>query len=212
MGKVVRRRRAIARHFDAVTDHQESSSWHTSFTCHQAWAKESGCIGLQHDRHPTVANRDDARDSAPRRSRDQAIGYGVGQRAVRWRAHDPDDHCPQRRLSRVRLRYMTGNPFRGITTELMAAGVGVELCGATAKTHGWVNSDAIEGVKVNTEAMARITRVRQCPCRRVCCWTARSTIPTGNWTWLVAAGWCRPSPRQTNKLNADQTAGTCNRQ
>ena len=55
----------------------------------------------------------------------------------------------------------TGNPFRGLITELMAAGVEVELCGATAKAHGWVNSDTIEGVKVNTDAMARITQLSQ---------------------------------------------------
>lgn len=55
----------------------------------------------------------------------------------------------------------TGNPFRGLITDLMAAGVGVELCGATARAHGWINADTIEGVKVNTDAMARIAQLSQ---------------------------------------------------
>ena len=55
----------------------------------------------------------------------------------------------------------TGNRFRGLITDLMAASVGVELCGATARAHGWINSDTIEGVKVNTDAMARITQLSQ---------------------------------------------------
>ena len=31
----------------------------------------------------------------------------------------------------------------------------VELCGATAKAHGWGNADLIPGIKINTDAMAR---------------------------------------------------------
>jgi sulfur relay (sulfurtransferase) complex TusBCD TusD component (DsrE family) len=31
----------------------------------------------------------------------------------------------------------TGNPYRQLVTDLMERGVQVELCGATAKVHGW---------------------------------------------------------------------------
>jgi hypothetical protein len=37
----------------------------------------------------------------------------------------------------------TGNPYEKLITELMERGVGVELCGATAKAHGWGNADTI---------------------------------------------------------------------
>ena len=37
----------------------------------------------------------------------------------------------------------TGNPYRTLVTDLMARGVQVELCGATAKSHGWGNEDVI---------------------------------------------------------------------
>jgi intracellular sulfur oxidation DsrE/DsrF family protein len=43
----------------------------------------------------------------------------------------------------------------------MEGGVQVELCGATAKAHGWVNADLIPGVKINTDAMARTTQLVQ---------------------------------------------------
>lgn len=53
----------------------------------------------------------------------------------------------------------TGNPYRKLVTDLMRKGVQVELCGATAKAHGWVNADTIPGIKVNTDAMARTTQL-----------------------------------------------------
>jgi len=43
----------------------------------------------------------------------------------------------------------------------MEKGVQVELCGATAKAHGWVNADVIPGIQVNTDAMARTTQLVQ---------------------------------------------------
>jgi intracellular sulfur oxidation DsrE/DsrF family protein len=43
----------------------------------------------------------------------------------------------------------------------MKRGVQIELCGATAKAHGWGNADLLPGVKVNTDAMARTTQLVQ---------------------------------------------------
>jgi intracellular sulfur oxidation DsrE/DsrF family protein len=43
----------------------------------------------------------------------------------------------------------------------MTRGVQIELCGATAKAHGWGNADLLPGVKVNTDAMARTTQLVQ---------------------------------------------------
>jgi intracellular sulfur oxidation DsrE/DsrF family protein len=55
----------------------------------------------------------------------------------------------------------TGNPCRGLVQDLMARGVCVELCGATAQAHGWGNADTISGIKINTDAMARTTELVQ---------------------------------------------------
>jgi len=55
----------------------------------------------------------------------------------------------------------TGNPYKTLVTGLMERGVQVELCGATAKAHGWGNADVIPGIKINTDAMARTTQLVQ---------------------------------------------------
>jgi intracellular sulfur oxidation DsrE/DsrF family protein len=55
----------------------------------------------------------------------------------------------------------TGNPYRDLVQDLMRRGVQIELCGATAKAHGWGNDDLLPGVKVNTDAMARTTQLVQ---------------------------------------------------
>jgi hypothetical protein len=39
--------------------------------------------------------------------------------------------------------------------------VQIEVCGATAKAHGWDNAELLPGVKVNTDAMARTTELVQ---------------------------------------------------
>ena len=56
---------------------------------------------------------------------------------------------------------LTGNPYRKLVTDLMEKGVLVELCGATAKVHGWGNADTIPGIKINTDAMARVNQLVQ---------------------------------------------------
>lgn len=55
----------------------------------------------------------------------------------------------------------TGNPYKKLITDLMGRGVRVELCGATAKAHGWGNADMIPGIKINTDAMSRLTQLVQ---------------------------------------------------
>lgn len=55
----------------------------------------------------------------------------------------------------------TGNPYKGLVAGLVKCGVRVELCGATAKTHGWVNADLLPDIKVNTDAMARTAQLVQ---------------------------------------------------
>ena len=55
----------------------------------------------------------------------------------------------------------TGNPYKDLLTDLMKRGVQIELCGATAKAHGWGNADLLPSVKVNTDAMARTTQLVQ---------------------------------------------------
>jgi len=54
-----------------------------------------------------------------------------------------------------------GNPYKQLLAELMKSGVEVELCGATATVHKWGNEDLLPGVKVNTDAMARMSQLVQ---------------------------------------------------
>jgi intracellular sulfur oxidation DsrE/DsrF family protein len=55
----------------------------------------------------------------------------------------------------------TGNPYKNLISELQKRGVKVELCGATAKAHGWGNEDLLADILVNTDAMARTTQLVQ---------------------------------------------------
>jgi len=55
----------------------------------------------------------------------------------------------------------TGNPYKKLVADLMKRGVQVELCGATATVHKWGNADLLPGVKVNTDAMARMSQLAQ---------------------------------------------------
>jgi intracellular sulfur oxidation DsrE/DsrF family protein len=55
----------------------------------------------------------------------------------------------------------TGNRFRSALNELMAMGVQVELCGATASANHWGNADLLPSVKVNVNAMVRLTQLEQ---------------------------------------------------
>ncbi len=55
----------------------------------------------------------------------------------------------------------TGNPYKELVADLMKRGVQVELCGATATVHKWGNADLLPDVKVNTDAMARMSQLAQ---------------------------------------------------
>jgi intracellular sulfur oxidation DsrE/DsrF family protein len=55
----------------------------------------------------------------------------------------------------------TGNPYKNLISNLQNRGVKVELCGATAKAHGWGNEDLLADIQVNTDAMARTTQLVQ---------------------------------------------------
>ena len=55
----------------------------------------------------------------------------------------------------------TGNPYKHLISELQRRGVKVELCGATAKAHGWGNEDLLPDIQVNTDAMARTAQLVQ---------------------------------------------------
>jgi intracellular sulfur oxidation DsrE/DsrF family protein len=55
----------------------------------------------------------------------------------------------------------TGNPYGQLIAEWMKQGVQVELCGATAQSNHWGNADLIIGVKVDTDAMIRVTQLEQ---------------------------------------------------
>ena len=54
-----------------------------------------------------------------------------------------------------------GPLHKQLLAQLMKDGVEVELCGATATVHNWGNDDLLVGVKVNTNAMARMSELAQ---------------------------------------------------
>ena len=53
----------------------------------------------------------------------------------------------------------TGNPYKELLVGLMKKGVQVELRGATAKAYHWGTDDLLPGVKVNNDAMVRLTQL-----------------------------------------------------
>lgn len=55
----------------------------------------------------------------------------------------------------------TGNPYKGLLNGLMEKGVQLELCGATAKGNHWGNANLLPGIKVNVNAMVRVTQLEQ---------------------------------------------------
>ena len=54
-----------------------------------------------------------------------------------------------------------GNPYTHLIAGLLSRGVHVELCGATARVHHWGNEDLLPGIKVNTDAGARMIQLVQ---------------------------------------------------
>jgi intracellular sulfur oxidation DsrE/DsrF family protein len=54
-----------------------------------------------------------------------------------------------------------GNPYKSALKALMDQGVQLELCGATAKGNHWGNANLLPGIKVNVNAMVRLTQLEQ---------------------------------------------------
>ena len=61
----------------------------------------------------------------------------------------------------VKRNITTGNPYKKVLNGLMEKGVQLELCGATAKANHWGNANLLPGVKVNVNAMVRVTQLEQ---------------------------------------------------
>jgi intracellular sulfur oxidation DsrE/DsrF family protein len=55
----------------------------------------------------------------------------------------------------------TGNRYKELLNGLMQKGVQLELCGATAAANHWGNANLLPGVKVNVNAMVRVTQLEQ---------------------------------------------------
>jgi intracellular sulfur oxidation DsrE/DsrF family protein len=55
----------------------------------------------------------------------------------------------------------TGNPHKKILNAIMEKGVQLELCGATAKGNHWGNANLLPGIKLNVNAMVRLTQLEQ---------------------------------------------------
>jgi intracellular sulfur oxidation DsrE/DsrF family protein len=55
----------------------------------------------------------------------------------------------------------TGNPYKKILNAIMEKGVQLELRGATAKGNHWGNANLLPGIKVNVNAMVRLTQLEQ---------------------------------------------------
>ena len=55
----------------------------------------------------------------------------------------------------------TGNPYKGLFTELLQQGVQIEECAVSMKGHHWGNADLLPGVKVNTGAIGRLIQLIQ---------------------------------------------------
>jgi intracellular sulfur oxidation DsrE/DsrF family protein len=55
----------------------------------------------------------------------------------------------------------TGNRYKRLLNRLQQKGVQLEMCGATAKVNHWGNANLLPGVKVNVNAMVRVTQLEQ---------------------------------------------------
>lgn len=55
----------------------------------------------------------------------------------------------------------TGNPYKQLLNGFMGIGIQLEMCGATAKANHWGNANLLPGIKVNINAMVRLTQLEQ---------------------------------------------------
>ena len=72
-----------------------------------------------------------------------------------------DDSFDANRRVQTGHPIQTGNPYTKLISRLMEQGIQIELCGATAVANHWTNKDLLPGVKVNTNAMVRVTQLEQ---------------------------------------------------
>jgi intracellular sulfur oxidation DsrE/DsrF family protein len=72
-----------------------------------------------------------------------------------------DDSYDANRRVQTGHPIQTGNPYGKLIAGLMKQGIQIELCGATAAANHWTNKDLLPGVKVNTNAMVRVTQLEQ---------------------------------------------------
>ena len=55
----------------------------------------------------------------------------------------------------------TRNPYGKLIAGLMKQGVQTELCDATAEANHWISANLLPGVMVDTNAMVRVTQLKQ---------------------------------------------------
>ena len=55
----------------------------------------------------------------------------------------------------------SGNRYKDVLNGLMQKGLQLELCGATATANHWGNEKLLPGIKVNVNAMVRLTHLEQ---------------------------------------------------
>jgi intracellular sulfur oxidation DsrE/DsrF family protein len=77
------------------------------------------------------------------------------------KAYNADRHVLSDDRYNAGGRAKSGNPYAELMAGLMKQGVQIELCGATAKANHWGNADLLPGVKVDTNAMVRVTQLEQ---------------------------------------------------
>lgn len=52
-----------------------------------------------------------------------------------------------------------GNPYKTMILNLIAEGVGIEICGVTMRNHSWTKEHLIAGVKVNSNGLLRLIQL-----------------------------------------------------
>lgn len=91
-----------------------------------------------------------------------AVFHGdAGYLVLNDKAYNADRHILNDERYNSGRHAKSRNPYAELMAGLMNQDVQIELCGATAKANHWGNADLLPGVKVNTDAMARVTQLEQ---------------------------------------------------
>ena len=83
-----------------------------------------------------------------------------------------------------------GNPYKELIAGLMSRGMHVELCGATGRIHHWGNEDLLPGIKVNTDAGARMIQLVQQGFVKITDAMKERSLPLPGGCWSIT----HPSP------------------